>query len=283
MKVTLPEKKFIKTKHLIIYMSIMIICIISVIIAFYIQFYARVDILGIKGDSLLGKKSIEEKEVIKSEFDKIFTNSVIDESNSDNKKKDKNELLVYTNYEKKESKLNSYDVEVHIPQINIENEIIDKYNKEIEEIFKTKTENVLSSENKNIIYSVEYVANVKDDILSLMIRSNLKEGPSAQRVIIQTYNYDLRNNKEITLEEIIRIEKIDSSYVEEEINNTIKDEQKKVEDLKELGYNIYSRDTNKEMYTLENSTEFYLSGNILYIVYAYGNQSNTSEMDLIII
>lgn len=52
---------------------------------------------------------------------------------------------------------------------------------------------------------MEYVANVQDDILSLMIRSNLKEGVSAQRIIIQTYNYDLRNNKEINLEEVLKI------------------------------------------------------------------------------
>lgn len=82
---------------------------------------------------------------------------------------------------------------------------MDEYNKEIEDIFVNKARNVLQSENKNIIYTVEYVANVQDDILSLMIRSNLKEGVSAQRIIIQTYNYDLRNNKEINLEEVLKI------------------------------------------------------------------------------
>ena len=108
---------------------------------------------------------------------------------------------------KKESNTNNYDLEIHIPHINIKSEIVDEYNKEIEDIFVNKARNVLQSENKNIIYTVEYVANVQDDILSLMIRSNLKEGVSAQRIIIQTYNYDLRNNKEINLEEVLKIKK----------------------------------------------------------------------------
>ena len=52
-----------------------------------------------------------------------------------------------------------------------------------------------------------------------MIRSNLKEGSSAQRVIIETYNYDLRNNKEISLEEVLRIENIEQSALQEKIKN----------------------------------------------------------------
>ena len=36
--------------------------------------------------------------------------------------------LVYVDLEKKETKLNSYDLEVHIPKINIDNPIIEEYN-----------------------------------------------------------------------------------------------------------------------------------------------------------
>ena len=141
----------------------------------------------------------------------------------------------------------------------------------------------MKSQNKNTIYTVEYVANVQDDILSVMIRSNLKEGSSAQRVIIQTYNYDLRNNKEITLEEVLRIEQLDKPIVQNTIDNEIKAEQKKVEDLKKLGYNIYNRDTSSDIYKVENSKEFYLTNNTLYVIYAYGNNSFTSETDIVIL
>ena len=116
-----------------------------------------------------------------------------------------------------------------------------------------------------------------------MIMSNFKQGANAQKVIIQTYNYDLRNNKEINLQEILRIEKLDESDVQNRINVKVQEEAKKAEDLKSLGYNIYTRDVNSDIYKLENSTEFYLDKDALYIIYAYGNETDTSEMDLVIL
>ena len=164
MNVVLPDNK-IKKRQLVIYILIMVICIISVIIAFYVQFYARIDLrrlIGIPVQGELGKKSEEEVEVLKSEFNEIFTNSIENEEQNENKKEEKDKALVYTQYEKKESKLNSYDLEIHIPHINIKSEIIDEYNKEIEDIFVKIANNVLESTNNNIIYTVEYKANVQD-------------------------------------------------------------------------------------------------------------------------
>ena len=286
MNVTLPEKNKIKKKQLILYISIVVVCIISIIIAFYVQFYARIDIgslVGIAKETEFGKKTEEEEEVLKSDFNQIFNNQIEDDGQNDNKKLESDKSIVYTKYEKKESKLNSYDLEIRIPYINIKNEIIEQYNKEIEDIFVKIATNVLQSENRNIVYTVEYAANVQDDILSLVIKSNLKEGSNAQKVIIQTYNYDLRNNKEITLEEILKIENLDKQVVQDKINSEITAEQKKVEDLKKLGYNIYSRDTLSDIYTIEKSTEFYVTDKVIYIIYAYGNETNTSEMDLVIL
>lgn len=285
MKVVLPEKNTLKKKEIILYIIIVIICVVSIIIAFYVQFYARIDVgrlLGLSEGIEFGNKTEEETELLKVEFDQIFTNSIENEEGQNNKKKETDKALVYTKVEKKESKLNSYDIEVHIPYINIDNEKVEEYNKEIED-FVNKTNSVLESENRNIIYTVEYVANVQDDIVSLMIRSNLKEGSSAQRVIIQTYNYDLRNNKEITLEEILKIKNVNVSEIQEKIKNEISIEQKKVEDLKNLGYTIYSRDVSSNIYKIENSKEFYVTNNTLYIIYAYGNDTFTSEMDVIVI
>ncbi len=286
MNVTLPEKNKIKKKQLILYISIVVVCIISIIIAFYVQFYARIDIgslVGIAKETEFGKKTEEEEEVLKSDFNQIFNNQIEDDGQNDNKKLESDKSIVYTKYEKKESKLNSYDLEIRIPYINIKNEIIEQYNKEIEDIFVKISTNVLQSENRNIVYTVEYAANVQDDILSLVIKSNLKEGSNAQKVIIQTYNYDLRNNKEITLEETLKIANLDKQVVQDKINSEITAEQKKVEDLKKLGYNIYSRDTSSDIYTIEKSTEFYVTDKVIYIIYAYGNETNTSEMDLVIL
>lgn len=287
MNVVLPEKNRIKKRQLFIYISIIIICIISVIIAFYVQFYTRIDIakfIGISQKDGLGSKTEEQQQTIKSEFNTIFNNTITNDNDTNNSKKEEaDKKIVYTKYEKKETKLNSYDLEVHIPHINISGEVVEKYNQEIENIFVDMAKKVLQSENNNVIYTVEYVANIQDGILSVMIKSNLKEGSKAQKVIIQTYNYDLRNNKEITLAEVLKIEQLNENDVQNKIKADIQTEQKKAQDLKSLGYNIYSRDINSDIYSIEKSTEFYFTGNTLYIIYAYGNQMATSEMDIVIL
>ena len=286
MNLKLQDEKPIRKKQLIIYISIIIVCIICVIIAFYVQFYARIDLgrlVGIDREQKFGQKTEEQTLALETEFDQIFTNSFTNvENQGDNKKKDNSKELVYVDLEKKETKLNSYDLEVHIPKINVDSPIIDEYNQDIQS-FIDKTNEVLESENQNIIYTVDYVANVQDGILSLMIKSNLKEGSNAQRVIVETYNYDLRNNKEISLEEVLAIEYLDKNDVQNRIDTKIAQEQRQVEDLKELGYNIYNRDTSSEQYKVENSNYFYLTDNVLYIIYPYGNENYTSEMDLVII
>lgn len=287
MKITIPEKNKVRKRDLIIYISSLVVCILAIIISIYVQFFGSIDISKLVGkakEKEFGQKTDEQIELLKADFDKVYINSIEEYQEPNNiKKLDNEKKLVYTEYEKKESKVNSYDLEVRIPQINIDNEIIAKCNKEIQDVFTNKTNSVLESENKNIIYTVEYVATIQDDTLFLMIRSNLKEGSSAQRVIIQTYNYDLKNNKQLTLKELLEKEGIEEQVVNAKIKNTINQEQEKVEALKELGYNIYNRDYSKDMYKLENTTEFYLTGNTLYIIYAYGNETFTSELDLVII
>ena len=286
MNVTLPEKFKLKKKQIIIYVSIIIFCIIAIIIASYVQFYARIDfssLIGIGADSDKYQiKNDEQAQELENNFESLFNNSVSNVSDQNNQKRqDQSKPLVYDAQTAQENSGN-YTINVHIPYININSNVIDGYNKEIEDTFTNKM-NSIKEDGGNTIYDVEYTANVEYDILSVMIKSNLKEGTNAQRVIIQTYNYDLRNNKAISLEEVLKIEGIDLNTVQEKINTKIASEQKKVEDLAKLGYNIYSRDTSSSMYNIENTTEFYLTNNAIYIMYPYGNNSFTSEMDMIIL
>lgn len=287
MNVTLPEKVGLKKKTIIIYLTIIFVCIVALIVAFYVQFYARIDLgifIGMNQEQTYGNKTDDEKEEIEADFLKIFNNSIENtEASYNSKKEDESKNLVYTNYEKKEIKQNSYDLEVHIPNINIKNEIIEKYNNEIEEVFTNMTEKVLKSENRSVIYTVDYTANVQNGILSVIIHSNFKEGSKAQKVIIKTYNYDLRNNKEVSLEEILKIAQLDKQKVQNQIDLEIEQEQQKVKDLEQLGYNIYNRNVESDIYKVENTEEFYVTNNIIYIIYPYGNNSNTSEMDIVIL
>ena len=77
MNLTLPEKAKINKKQLIIYISIIVFCIISLVAASYVQFYARIDfaeMIGIKQREEFGNKSQEQIQTLKADFDKIFSN-----------------------------------------------------------------------------------------------------------------------------------------------------------------------------------------------------------------
>ena len=284
MNVNLPKKEKPNVKAVIIYTISIIACIIAIIVVILSYYYGseELDRLIIIGGSSITQSDID-YQLLVSGFDEIFQNQ-LEEYNSDLdiKKIDENQNLVYTYYTKNETEEKSYELNLNIPYINIDNETIAKYNEEIKETFEGKAESVLQTKNQNIIYTVQYEATIENDILSLIIRSNLKESSSAQRVIIQTYNYDLKNNKEITLEEMINNKQLSVEDVENKINEEITTEQQKVQDLKSLGYSIFERNPDDEMYKVQNSKEFFVKDGKIYIIYAYGNENLTSEMDLVI-
>lgn len=287
MNVTKPEKVRISKRGIIIYSVIIFICIIALLVAFYVQFYKRIDLsklVGINQEEKFGNKTEDEISELEADFINLFNNTLDNkDSGTYNKKEENDKELVFTTFEKKETKNNCYDLEVHIPKINIQSAEVDGYNKEIEETFINFVDKIVQSENRNIIYTVDFAANIQNGILSVMIHSNFKEGTKAQKVIIKTYNYDLRNNKELKLQEVLKFEQLKEQKIQEKINSKIEAEQKKVKDLEELGYNIYNRDTNSDMYKVENTKEYYLTQDVIYIIYPYGNNAETSEIDLVIL
>lgn len=280
MNVTLPDNKLDK-KSKIVYASIIAICIISIIIVIYIQFFDGKTVTTV--GYLKGKSEID-YENLKAEFNNIYTNSLKNYNDKyDKLKSDTSKELVYTGYTKDVTENNSYNINVQIPYINIKNSTIDGYNEEIKNLFEKKAEDILKTKNKNTIYTVEYNACVEDGVLSIIINANLKEGSSAQRVIIKTYNYDLDTNQEINLSQLLNGESVDTSYAQSKINEEIEVEQKKAEDLKALGHSIFSRDKNDDMYKIENVEDFYFQDGAIYVIFAYGNDKYTSEVDVAII
>ncbi len=280
MNVTLPDNKLDK-KSKIVYASIIAICIISIIIVIYIQFFDGKTVTTV--GYLKGKSEID-YENLKAEFNNIYTNSLKNYNDKyDKLKSDTSKELVYTGYTKDVTENNSYNINVQIPYINIKNSTIDGYNEEIKNLFEKKAEDILKTKNKNTIYTVEYNAYVEDGVLSIIINANLKEGSSAQRVIIKTYNYDLDTNQEINLSQLLKGESVDTSYAQSKINEEIEVEQKKAEDLKALGHSIFSRDKNDDMYKIENVEDFYFQDGAIYVIFAYGNDKYTSEVDVAII
>lgn len=173
---------------------------------------------------------------------------------------------------------------------NIENSVDGKTSNIENENYVSETKNNNSSSNNNsasnivsTIYTVKYKAYVENDILSVVIYSDLKQSTSAQRVIIQTFNYDLKENKKLSLEELIEKFNLKENEVQNKINSSIQKEQQKSENLIKLGYKVFSRDTKSNIYIIENITEYFVYNNNIYIVFAYGNTQMTSEKDIVII
>ena len=282
MNLELPEKEKIPKKRIIMYAVILLICVIAVIVVVGVQILGNDVVDNMFGINKITKRTEEEEANLKANFENIFDNQIEDKGEYKIQKIKQDENLVYTNYTKEE-KNEKHEIDVNLPYININNEETDNFNKEIENTFKGKAEEILKDSNQNIIYIVKYKAYVENNILSLVIYSDLKQNTSAQRVIVQTFNFDLKENKKLTLEDIINSFDLKKSEVQDKINTDIQKEQKKAEDLIKLGYNIFSRDINSDIYKVENASEYFVYNNNIYIIFAYGNNKMTSEKDIVII
>lgn len=282
MNVILPEKPKILNRRNVTYMTILIVCAVAVAIAMY-QFFSEEKLGVIIG---ITKDENEEINQLRTEFNSLFTNELkIEKIELDqNIKKDEQEKdIVYTGYQKEEKSVNNYSLDVKLPYININSDVTKKFNEKIQKIFENPAEDILQTENRNIIYTVNYAAFIENDILSIAIISTFKEDNNVQRTIFKVYNYNIKNNEEATLDDFTTIKNIDKQDLEDTIKFEIKNSQAQTEQLKELGYDIFSRDINDEMYKVENATDYFIYDGYLYIIYAYGNTNNTSEMDIVII
>jgi hypothetical protein len=282
MNLELPEKEKIPKRRIIMYVIILLICVIAVIVVVGVQILGNDVVDNMFGINKITKRTEEEEANLKANFENIFDNQIEDKGEYKIQKIKQDENLVYTNYTKEE-KNEKHEIDVNLPYININNEETDNFNKEIENTFKGKAEEILKDSNQNIIYIVKYKAYVENNILSLVIYSDLKQNTSAQRVIVQTFNFDLKENKKLTLEDIINSFDLKKADVQNKINTDIQKEQKKSEDLIKLGYNIFSRDINSDIYKVENASEYFVYNNNIYIIFAYGNNKMTSEKDIVII
>ena len=285
MNVTLPEEEKISKKRVIIYAVAIAICVIALIIAVCVQILGNDITNKIFGVSQIKSKTEEEEQTLKTNFDNLFLNSleIKGDINADIKKQDESKDYVVTTYEKKETVSGKYEMSVFIPYINIDNDTINQYNNEIKEIFQDKAESILETEGQNVLYTVDYQGYIENNILTVIIKSSLKQGASAQQLIVQTYNYDLVNNKEITLNDEIDMLALNKTAVQNKIRSEIKAEQDKAEALQELGYEIYNRDSESDYYSIDNSNIFFVHDQNLYIIYPYGNDALTSEMDIVIV
>ncbi len=275
------EDNYEKNKKLkIVYITIISICILAVLITIIIQIVKSIDTS--QPPSIVDERLTKYKE----SFNEIFENKVnyLENNNYKIDKIDNSKEIIYTGYSDKNNKISDYNLDVNIPYINIQNSVIDGFNNEIKEVFEKKARDILNTQKQNIIYSVNYCSYITNNILSLVIRANLKEGENPARDIVQTYNYDLINQKEVSFEDMLELKSVSRLDASRKINAEIKEIENEVKNMSQLGYSVYPRNSSDEIYDIDNITEFFIGeDNALYVIFAYGNQNNTSEMDIVVL
>lgn len=262
---------------------IMIVCIIAIVEALYYVMNPNIQDKKDVAENSLSNTGITDMSLVDN-FDDVFQNSFKNTNTSEEAEKiEADKDYIYTSYEKAEVNSGNYEIDVKIPMININSEEIKSYNEDIKQVFQDKAESILNGGSNRSVYSVDYEAFLNNNILSIVIRSTLKEGSNPQRVIIQTYCYNIKEMKKVEFSDIMTLKNLDTNTVQEKIRKQIQGKQEEAKALQQLGYSVYIRDLRSDRYDVENISNFFIDeNNNVYVIYAYGNSSNTDVTDIVI-
>lgn len=274
------------TRKYIFFVVLVLICIVAMCLGIYAQFfykYADTDIFMI-GINIGAKKTAEEIDILKSNFNSLFNNSLVVNSEEIKASKiEKKNDYVYTGYNLINEDENYYSVNVQVPVININSDKAREINSKIKTEFYDIANNIMRRTEGNTIYTVSYAAFINNDVLSLVIKSSLKETNKSEKLIVKTYNYAISEDREISLNDLITLKGTTKEDVQKTIDNDIKTAYTNAKIIAEQFGNLYERDLSSDIYKVDNTSNFFLTQDgYVYIVYAYGNNDYTTEMDLII-
>lgn len=270
----------------IIFILVGAFCVFALIAGIYTQFF-----VGNKGsdytqnptDNISGDSRPKTQEEIKNQLKSLFTNDFINNSTYEVQKANDSKDIVYSAYDiQKKEEL--YEVDIHLPVINISGDVPASFNKITQSVFADEAAKILNKKyTEKVIYDVNYISYINDNILSLAIKSTLKRGNNPQREIIQTYNYNLETGEKVELVDVLTKRNIVQSECQNKINQVVSKAQEEAQILVKSGYQVYNRDLSNSIYQLSNISNFFLgSTGELYIIFAYGNQNFTAEMDVVL-
>ena len=281
--------KMNKTIRYILYGVIVAICIISIFIGVYALEFKISGQKNIAGSNAINEnetaEEVNSEMKVVNDFKALFNNS-FSSSNYDSSKIKKmydDKDIVYNAASLKEKK-DEYDIDVNIPLININSDLINKYNDNTQKVFADQVNRAMKNEDSTepIVCSISYTAYINNNILSVAIMENYKSGKLPQRLIVQTYNYNLDTGEEVTINDVMASRGVDSTSVNKKINSTIKTLAEDDNTIADSGYNVYKRDISSDIYDVKNVKIFMQGPNgELYIIFPYGNTANTSEIDVI--
>lgn len=270
----------------VLYILISLFCIFAIIAGIYAQFIDSSPTgtgVAEEEQNVIQEKTQDE---IKSDFNDLFTNE-LNLGTFDTTGIQKNDQTQEIVYSLSTERVNEFcEINLNIPVINIRSDLSNTFNSMTQADFVNKANEVIQNTDstKKIIYTVDYTAYINSNVLSVVIKSTLKEGNSAQRVIVRTYNYNLSTNQEASLVDLITMKMLNKDEVNNKIMQVVTAENQEAENLQNMGYNtVFVRDLTSDIYSVDNAGAYFLGPNQeLYIVYPYGNSEFTSEMDIIL-
>ena len=278
--------------RMIIFILIGVFCVLAIIAAIYAQFIATdYDDIGdeptinVGNNNNTGVEREKNQDEIKTQFNGLFTNTVntgdYDLSTVDKLYDDRD--IVYSAYTINESNDN-YEINVNLPVVNIAGDVVSEFNGITQELFADKAAEVMNSVNAyKTIYNVDYAVFINNGILSVAIKSLLKEGNNPQRTIVQTYNYDLQTGQRVEIGKILSNLGLTTDEVQNKIREIVTEAADAANILEQSGYSVFKRNLEDAMYNMNNLSTYMLGpSNELYIIFAYGNRNFTSEMDIVL-
>ena len=268
------------------FIALSLVCVLAICVGVYVQFfyrYSETDPL-MMGINLGAQKSEEEYAQLEADFSALFTNSYYEKSdNTAVEKIENSQDIVYTNFTIKNEEENYYSIDVKIPVININTETAKQINTEIKSNYYDKANSVMRQQNEYVNYKVSYVSYLCQDVLSVVIKSTIKEGENPEREIIKTYNYSLPDDKQVSLTNLIESKGTTSEVVQAKIEDEIKMAYNNALALPEEFRSGVERDLKSSMYKVENTKTFFITQDgYVYIVYSYGENLYTNEKDIVI-
>lgn len=278
--------KILGMNRIMFFVIVGLLCVLALSIGIYAQIFYRYSdtdpfMLGIG----VGKtQEAAEITKLKNEFNNIFTNNLSGESTLKNiSKKESDKDIVYTVKNVTEKENDKYNIAANIPYINIDSNAAEKINSDINKKYVEKIDKIMAESKEYQDYNVTYKAYINGELLSIIIRENIKEGRNTQSAKITTYNYSLSQNREVNINDIIKAKGYDSKKMQKEIDAQIEELNKKDEELKNQYTEVRLRDASNSMYKVENTENFIVNTEgYVYLIYAYGNKENTNKIDLMI-
>lgn len=274
-------------KKYLFFVGIILLCVVAICLGIYAQFfykYSDTDAL-MMGINIGSQKNAEEIETLKSNFNNLFTNSIVGDSSNIKveKLRRENSNLVFTTYDLVNEDENYYSVNAQIPLLNIDTDKAKEINSDIKKEFYDTANNVMRRTDGTTIYTVSYAAFINNNVISIAIKSSLKEEGKSEKLMVKTYNYSIQEEKLLSLTDLINLKGTSKDKVQSTINEDIKKAYNNARIIAEEFGNLYERDLSSDIYKVESATTFFLTNDgYVYVVYAYGNNDYTNEMDVVI-